>query len=414
MRAGPLFPILLIALAASGAPARAFEAEFLAEAARELCAAPPLAVPKLAGLRLVSAANDTQRNDLFVFERPGGDRLQVRRTVHAGRVHALVVEHLSADGRGIAILHTDADCRILGGRRIVEEGLDRFYEDLDAELRPTGARIAINPEPPPGEPRAGVAVALVDSGVNYLLPEIAARLAYGPDRRLAGLDLVDGDERPFDLDQSRNLFFPRRHGTAVASILAREAPAARILPYRFDLERARGSARIIDHAKRQGAKIVLVPLGNGREEDWAEFREVAAAHPDLLFVVSAGNDARDLDQRPVYPAAFGLANQLTVGSATRDGRIAPDSNWGARTVDLFVPGEGVRILDAEGRRGAGFGTSFAAPRVAALAARLAAAEPELDAAGLKAAILARATPMPPHPQGLVLSRYGWIPDPAAD
>lgn len=410
----PLVPALALAAALAGPPADAFEPDFLAGTARAICAAPALSLPAVPGLRLLSAANDHQRNDLLVFERADGDRLQIRRAVHAGRVRGVVAEHLRADGRGIAILHTDATCRILGGRRIVEEGLDRFYEDLDAELRPIGARIAINPRPPEGAPSSGMAVALVDSGVNYLLPEIAARLAYGPDGRLAGLDLVDEDERPFDLDQSRNAFFPRRHGTAVVSILAREAPAARILPYRFGLDRARGFARIVAHAKRHGAKIVLVPLGNGSEEDWAEFREVASAHPELLFVVSAGNDARDIDARPVYPAAFGLPNQLTIGSCTGDGRIAPDSNWGARTVDLFAPGEGVWITDAEGRRGPGFGTSFAAPRIAALAARLLERDPNLDAAGLRAAILARAEAMPPHPQGLVLARHGWIADPAAD
>lgn len=415
VRLAPLSPSLAALLPGLllGAPATAFEPDFLVETARAICTAPPVELPVPSGLRLLSAANDQQRNDLLVYERPGGERLQVRRQIHGGRVRGVILEHLDARGRGIAILHTDTTCRVLGGRRIVEEGLDRFYEDLDAALRPSGERIAINPPPPIGVPRDGIAVALVDSGVNYLLPEIAAHLAYGPEGRLAGLDLVDGDDRPFDLDQSRNAFFPRRHGTAVASILAREAPEARILPYRFGLDRADGVARILAHARGHGARIVLVPLGNGRAEDWAEFRAVAEANPDLLFVVSAGNDARDIDARPVYPAAFGLANQITVGSCTGDGRIAPDSNWGARTVDLFAPGEGVWITDAEGRRGPGFGTSFAAPRIAALAARLLAADPGLDAAALKAAILARAEPMPPHHQGLTLSRYGWIADPAA-
>ncbi|MCS6779132.1 MAG: S8 family serine peptidase [Geminicoccaceae bacterium] len=411
----PASPLTLSAVLAMVAmPAAAgFDPDFLRRVAAEACAMPAATLPVPDGLRLVTAANDGQRNDLLELERASGERVRIRRQVHAGRVRGVIVEHHAASGTPVAIVHTDAACRLLGGRRIVEDGLDRFYEDLDPSLAPIGERVAINPAPPSGRPTDGVAVALVDSGVNYLLPQLAAHWAYGPDGRLAGLDLVDGDERPFDLDQSRNAFFPRRHGTAVASILAREAPAARILPYRFGLERADGFARIVAHAKAHGARIVLVPLGNGSIEDWAEFREVAAANPDLLFVVSAGNNARDIDAKPVYPAAFGLPNQLTVGSCTGDGRIAPDSNWAARTVDLFAPGEGVWITDAEGRTGAGFGTSFAAPRIAALAARLLAAEPSLDAAGLKAAILARAEPMPPHPQGLVMARHGWIADPAA-
>lgn len=412
LSASPLTLSAVLVVVAMPAAA-GFDPDFLRRTAAEACAAPAATLPVPDGLRLLSAANDPQRNDLLELERPNGERVRIRRQVHAGRVRGVIVEHHAADGRPVAIVHTDADCRLLGGRRVVAEGLDRFFEDLDPAFRPAGERIAINPPPPTGRAANGPAVALVDSGVNYLLPEIAAHLAYGPDGRLLGLDLVDGDERPFDLDQSRNAFFPRRHGTAVASILAREAPRARILPYRFGLERAHGFARIVAHARAQGARIVLVPLGSGSAEDWAEFREVAAANPDLLFVVSAGNDARDIDARPVYPAAFRLANQITVGSCTADGRIAPDSNWGARTVDLFAPGEGVWITDAEGKRGAGFGTSFAAPRIAALAARLLAAEPGRDVSGLKEAILARARSMPPHHQGLTLARHGWIAEPAA-
>ncbi len=411
-RASPLTVSAVSAMVAIPAAAD-FDPDFLRRTAAEACAAPAATLPVPDGLRLLSAANDQQRNDLLELERPNGERVRIHRQVHAGRVRGVIVEHHAADGGPLAIVHTDAACRLLGGRRVVAEGLDRFFEDLDPAFRQVGGRIAINPAPPIGRPTDGVAVALVDSGVNYLLPEIAAHLAYGPDGRLLGLDLVDGDERPFDLDQSRNAFFPRRHGTAVASILAREAPQARIMPYRFGLERARGFARIVAHARTGGARIVLVPLGNGSAEDWAEFREVASAEPDLLFVVSAGNDARDIDARPVYPAAFGLPNQLTIGSCMGDGRIAPDSNWGARTVDLFAPGEGVWITDAEGRRGPGFGTSFAAPRIAALAARLLAAEPGMNVSGLKAAILARAKPMPPHHQGLTLARHGWIAEPAA-
>ena len=64
--------------------------------------------------------------------------------------------------------------------------------------------------------------------------------------------------------------------------------------------------------------------------DWRSFEQAAAKHPEMLFVVSAGNNGRDIDTRPVYPAALKLANMITVTSAGADGRLARGSNWGAR------------------------------------------------------------------------------------
>ncbi len=412
-RLAPAGPLLAACLLVGAAPALALEPASMRAAVEAACSAAPDVVPHLPGARLVSAANDGQRNELLDYERADGDRFLLRRELFAGAVRSVTVEHHAADGRPVALVHAGPGCALVGGRMVEEAGLERFLRDLGPGLEPVGAPIPINPAPPRGEPRPGVAVALIDSGVNYLLPELAPHLAYGPDGRLLGLDLVDGDERPFDLDQSRNAFFPLRHGTAVASVLAREAPEARILPYRFALARPGGLGRILDHAAAAGARIALLALGSGSERDWAELPAAAARHPELLLVVSAGNDARDLDVEPVFPAAFGLPGQITVGSARADGRIAPDSNWGARTVDLFAVGEGVVVTDAEGRTGPGFGTSFAAPRIAALAARLLAERPGLDRDGLRAAVLARTRPLPAHPQGIALARHGWIEDPTA-
>ena len=52
-----------------------------------------------------------------------------------------------------------------------------------------------------------------------------------------------------------------------------------------------------------------------------------------------------------------------------------------------------------------------ASRVAALAARLLAADPDLDTAALKAALFARAVPSPYADDAVAV---GWIPDPATD
>ncbi len=59
-------------------------------------------------------------------------------------------------------------------------------------------------------------------------------------------------------------------------------------------------------------------------------------------------------------------------------------------MDLLVPGEETPVTDFYGRAGISSGSSFAAPRIAALAARLLAAHPDWRAPELTAAIFARA------------------------
>jgi hypothetical protein len=98
-----------------------------------------------------------------------------------------------------------------------------------------------------------------------------------------------------------------------------------------------------------------------------------------------------------------------VTSSEVDGRLAPGSNWGAKSVDLLVPAERQEVFDYRGRSRLASGSSFAVPRVAALAARLKARHPDWQAPELKRAILDLAEPAP-H-AGLVAA--GWLRDPLA-
>ena len=132
----------------------------------------------------------------------------------------------------------------------------------------------------------------------------------------------------------------------------------------------------------------------------------------MLFIVSAGNDGIDIDADPLYPAASDLDNMLVVTSADDFGRLARGSNWGARHVDLLVPAESVDVTDHRGARVQASGSSYAVPRVAALAVRLLAANPDWTTDELIAAIAARA--VPGMDRGAPRVRLGWLPDPAAD
>ena len=60
-------------------------------------------------------------------------------------------------------------------------------------------------------------------------------------------------------------------------------------------------------------------LGSNHARDWDAFEGAARRHPDLLFIVSAGNNNRDIDIEPVYPASLTLKNMLVVTSSAGDG-----------------------------------------------------------------------------------------------
>lgn len=308
----------------------------------------------------------------------------------------------------------NADCKIVNGRYIRYDDNERqdrlvFYgPDLEKMVHSE----PLNPPVPEGRDVWGPTVALFDAGINYTLPKLAERMARAPNGQSLGYDFWDMDSRPFDSNPARSPFYPLRHGTKIASVIVDEAPGVRLLPYRYprpDMSRMEAMVRAADE---NGAVIVAMPMGSNNKEDWTAFLKAVSERPDMLFIISAGNDGRDIDAQPVYPAMFGLENFLVVTSSSDFGRLAPGSNWGKKSVDIMVPAENVPVTTFYGEESRASGASLAVARVAALAARLLKANPTWRGPQLKAAILARAQPTPSEGQSVV--RHGWIPDPTFD
>ncbi len=315
------------------------------------------------------------------------------------------------DTRPLLLALTGGDCVVVHARALRYDDGTAAAEVLllAPDMVTVTGREPLNPPVPAGADAQGVTVAHIDSGVNYLLPQIAARLARDGEGRILGYDFWDLDGRPFDGDTGRSPFFPIRHGTLVASLLLAEAPDVRLLPFRYPRPDMVRMADVVAAAQAAGAAIVALPMGSTRQADWISFEEAARAHPGMLFIVSAGNDGRDIDGRPLYPASLPLDNMIVVTSADAAGYAAPGSNWGAASVDLLVPAEDMAVTGFDGAPTRGSGSSFAVPRVAALAARLKAAHPDWQAKLLKRAIFARAVAPPVDAVRAVA--VGWIPSP---
>ncbi len=257
------------------------------------------------------------------------------------------------------------------------------------------AQIMSKPKVPPGRDPGGVAVAIVDTGVNYLLPEIADRLARDGEGEMIGLDLDDGSLVPFDRLNDDASLEPAHRGTPLASIVLAEAPKARLVTIRLKARDFDGSARAAAFAASGPARIVAVSGPSSlRALDLDAFRAAAIKFKDLLFVVAAGNGGKDLDAEPSYPASFALDNVLVIAAGDASGRLLADQNFGARTVDAIIPATDVPALGFEGRRMLVSGARAALGRATALAARISAASPDAKGAALKALILTLAVPVP--------------------
>jgi subtilisin family serine protease len=327
-----------------------------------------------------------------------GARVSVEEFAPGERLQRLTLVYYADDEgqrRAQWMVIADGECRPLTGRRLVYDGPGApvAIERTDASLEKVEAREHLNPSVPEGSPAEnGVPVALVDSGVNYLLDVIRRRLARDAGGEMLGYDYWDLDERPFDSHPAHSPFFPQRHGTQTAGVIIGDAPVATLVPYRYPRPDMSRMGALVEHAAERGVRIVNLSLGGRNAEEWASFAQAARRHPEMLFVASAGNDGRDIDEEPVYPAALGLPNLITATSASGNGLPAQGSNWGARSVDLLVPAEELLSIDFYGRPKLVYGSSYASARIAALAACLLAAHPQWGAAELKAAIYARVKP----------------------
>ena len=353
---------------------------------------------------------------------PDGARIRIDRVEPNGvrrRVVASYAERTPSGLRPVLLAVANGWCRIVAGRRLDYDGdhggaagsIAFLDGDLERELRVE----PLNPPVPARSPTAAetprVRVAVVDSGVNYLLPGIASRLARDGDGTLIGFDYWDLDARPFDANPAGSAFHPQRHGTRTASLILAEAPVAELVPYRYPRNAMSRMPDLVEHAAAAGVRIMNISMGSRSRDEWADFEAAARAHPEMLFVVSAGNRGKDIDEDPVWPASLALDNLLTVTSSDTSGLPARGSNWGPNSVDLAVPAEEVVVTGFNGRPREVAGSSYAAARVSALAACLLAAHPRWAAQELKSAILARADA--PVSEVLAYVREGTLRDPVA-
>jgi hypothetical protein len=204
------------------------------------------------------------------------------------------------------------------------------------EAAPAAGR---KPAVPPGRDPGGLAVAVLSTGVDYTLPELAARLARDGEGELIGWDFIDGDRQPFAPRGQPQAWTLAGQASELALRVA--GSDRRIVPLRVDPRAPAALAAAVAFIALTPARIVAVNVATPAASDWQAFRQAAQRFERLLFIVAAGDEGRDLDRAPLYPQAFGLANLLVVTAARRAVplELAPSANWGVGTVDAAAIGE---------------------------------------------------------------------------
>ena len=256
----------------------------------------------------------------------------------------------------------------------------------------------------------GVLVAILDSGVQFDHPDLASKLWSNPGE-VAGNGVDDDRNGHVDDVHGANIISPgasasddEGHGTHVAGIVAAQAgngaggsgiaPGARIMSVKvLDANRVGNSsllARGVRYAVDEGARILNISLNGDATSPDLDDALRYADDKGATVVTSAGNNSRDLDLRPSYPASSPLPGVLSVTATERSGGLLPVANRGLNAVDIAAPGGSILSTALGSRYELRAGTSMAAPFVAGSLALLAAARPDLPQSALRDALLASA------------------------
>jgi subtilisin family serine protease len=269
---------------------------------------------------------------------------------------------------------------------------------------------------------SGVVVAVIDTGIDYNHPDLAANVwsnsldcntnAVDDDGNgyiddCHGIDTRNNDSDPFD---------DNGHGTHVSGTIGavgnNEVGVAgvnwhvSIMACKFlnsaGAGQISGAIACLDYvATMKDRGINLIASNNSYEGggfSQALFDAIEAQRQrGILYIAAAGNGGGDgigddNDRWTSYPANYYVPNVIAVAATTRTDDRASFSNYGRRSVHLGAPGQEILSTWPQAKYPYNYhtidGTSMAAPHVTGVAALLKAYNPSLDWKAIKNLILA--------------------------
>ena len=243
----------------------------------------------------------------------------------------------------------------------------------------------------------GVIVAIIDSGIKTTHQDLAANM-WRNSAEIAG-NKIDDDangfvDDVFGCDAYNNDGDPtddNGHGSHCAGTIGGVgnngigvtgvAWGVKLMACKFLSATGSGAdsdaVRCIDYARSKGAKILSNSWGGGGAGVSLQAAIERSRTAGLIFVAAAGNDGRNTDSSPSYPASLATDNIVSVAATTRTDTLASFSNYGSVTVDLGAPGEAIysTVSTSDTAYAIYSGTSMATPHVAGVLALLVAQFP---------------------------------------
>ncbi len=259
-----------------------------------------------------------------------------------------------------------------------------------------------------------VLVAVIDTGVDYNHPDLAANIWTNPGE-IAGNGLDDDGNGFVDDIHGWDFAYDDNdpmdgagHGTHCAGTIAGVGNnnrgvtgvnwSARIMALKFLDDNGSGwtsdALDALQYAVTMDAQLTSNSWGGGGYSQSMYDAIAAAGAVNQLFVAAAGNDATNNDSLPHYPSNYALDNVISVAATDHNDGLSSFSNYGATTVHLGAPGSSIYSTLPGNSYGAYSGTSMATPHVSGAASLIWAQYPAYSYSLVKQLILTGVDPIP--------------------
>ena len=258
---------------------------------------------------------------------------------------------------------------------------------------------------------SGAVIAVIDSGVDFNHPDLRSNQwknqkesdnKRDDDRNGFVDDLYGFDWAGAGVAGSED----SGHGTLVAGIIASQKNTAAasaqqplaLMSLRVLDSNGKGDVasaiEAIDYATTMGASVINCSWGTDENSAFLRQAIERAAVRNILVVASAGNDGRDIEASPYYPASYGLSNLLVVASTDSSSNLASWSNRGAVHAHVAAPGDNITSTGRGGGYETLLGTSASAAIASGIAGLIKIERPSLSAERIREMILGGARAVP--------------------
>jgi len=243
----------------------------------------------------------------------------------------------------------------------------------------------------------GTIVAVIDTGIDYNHPDLAANVWTNPGE-IAGNGRDDDGNGYIDdihgynfVANNGNPMDDNGHGTHVSGTIAGVGDNGvgvagvnwhgKLMGLKFLDSNGSGfladAVAALDYAVRMGAKISNNSWAGGGYEALMARAIANARTAGHIFVAAAGNESANNNITATYPANYNYDNVVSVAAVDHNDNLAYFSNYGSTSVDIAAPGVNIFSTLPNNRYGTYSGTSMAAPHVAGALSLLWDSEPNL-------------------------------------